>query len=118
MLGAKLPLLHILDGGLSAWERQGLPVTRGRQRWAMERQVRGIAGGIALASAVTGTLVARPRDLIAAGVGSGLLFSAVSNSCAMASVLAKRPYNRSASCDIDAVIGALTVREGAIAATD
>lgn len=118
LLGAELPRLHILDGGLTAWERQGLPVTRGRQRWAMERQVRGIAGGIVLASAMAGTLVARPLGLIAAGVGGGLLFSAVSNSCAMASVLARLPYNRGASCDIDAVLGALTTRTGTTAATN
>ena len=118
LLGAELPRLHILDGGLTAWERQGLPVTRGRQRWAMERQVRGIAGGIVLASAVAGTLVARPLGLIAAGVGGGLLFSGISNSCAMASVLAKLPYNRGASCDIDAVMGALTTRTSTISATD
>lgn len=32
LLGAELLRLHILDGGLTAWERQGLPVTRGQQR--------------------------------------------------------------------------------------
>lgn len=117
LLSADLPRLHILDGGLTAWERQGMPVSRGRQRWAMERQVRGIAGGIVLASALAGTLVARPVSLVAAGVGGGLLFSALSNSCAMASLLSKLPYNRGASCDIDAVLRALTTRAGTAAAT-
>lgn len=117
LLGADLPRLHILDGGLNAWERQGLSVHRGRQRWAMERQVRGIAGGIVLASALAGTLVVRPLGLIAAGVGGGLLFSALSNNCAMATMLAKLPYNRGASCDIDAVMDALTTRAGTTSAS-
>lgn len=84
----------------------------------MERRVRGIAGGGVLTSAVAGALVARPLGLIAAGVGGRLLFSAVSNNCAMASLLAKLPYNRGASCDIDTVQGALTTRTGTTAATD
>jgi len=117
LAGANLPRLHILNGGLTTWERQGLPLTRGRQRWAMERQVRGIAGGIVLVSALAGTLVARPLGLIAAGIGGGLLFSAVSNSCAMATVLAKLPYNRGASCDVDTVLGALTTKAGTTTAT-
>ena len=37
-----------------------------------------------------------PRRLIPAAIGAGLSFSAVSNTCAMASVLAKMPWNRPA----------------------
>lgn len=112
LLRADLPRLHILDGGLTGWERRGLPVNRGRQRWTMERQVRGVAGGIVLASALAGALIARPLSLVAAGVGGGLLFSAFTNSCGMAAVLSRLPYNRGASCDIDAVLEALTTGTG------
>ena len=45
---AELPRLHVLDGGLAAWEARGLPVNRGRQRWSLERQVRGVAGTLVL----------------------------------------------------------------------
>lgn len=99
--------VHILDGGLSAWEAAGLPVNRGRHRWSMERQVRGIAGGLALAGGVAGLVVWRPLGGLAAGIGGGLLVSALTDTCTMARVLAKLPYNRGAGCDVDAVVRAL-----------
>src|SRR5688572_29769964 len=48
----ELPGLHILDGGLSAWEAAGLPLNRGKQRWSLERQVRGVAGSLVLVGAL------------------------------------------------------------------
>lgn len=101
---ADLPRLHVLDGGLAAWEAGGLPTIRGRQRWSMERQVRGVAGGLALTGALGGLLVWRPLAGIAAGIGGGLLVSALTDTCTMAKVLAKLPYNRAATCDVDAVV--------------
>ena len=101
--GANLPGLHVLEGGLSSWEAQGLPLKRGQQRWSMERQVRGVAGGIVLASLI-GSLVFRPLAVVAAGVGGGLLFSAITDTCGMAKLLAKLPYNRGASCDVSQVL--------------
>ena len=44
---------------------------------------------------------------LAAGVGFGLVFSAVSNTCAMGTVLGKLPYNRAAGCDIDTALAEL-----------
>ena len=41
---------------------------------------------------------------LAGGVGFGLLFSALSDTCAMAAVLGKLPYNRGPRCDIDCVL--------------
>jgi len=104
---ADLPRLHVLDGGLAAWEAAALPVNRGQQRWGMERQVRGVAGGVALVSALAGLFYWRPFGAIAAGIGGGLFASAVTDSCTMAKVLAKLPYNRAAACDVGAVVQAL-----------
>ncbi len=98
-----LPRLHVLDGGLTAWEAAGLPVNRGAQRWDMERQVRGIAGGITLAGAVGGLFAWRPLTAISASVGLGLFVSAVTNTCTMARALSKLPYNRGATCNLDHV---------------
>ena len=56
---AQLPRLHILDGGLSAWDAAGLPLNRGRPRWILERQVRGVAGTMVLAGALGGLLLGR-----------------------------------------------------------
>lgn len=108
LLGAAgLPRLHVLDGGLAAWEGAGLPLNRGRQRWNMERQVRGIAGGLSMAGALAGLFLWRPLGGIAAGIGGGLLASALTDSCTMTRFLAKLPYNRGASCDVGAVVRAL-----------
>jgi rhodanese-related sulfurtransferase len=99
-----LPRVHVLDGGLNAWEAAGLPVKRGAQTWDMERQVRGIAGGIALAGALGGLFLWRPLSAISAGIGFGLLGSAVTNTCTMARLLGKLPYNSAVTCDLDQVI--------------
>ena len=99
-----LPGLHILDGGLSAWEAAGLPLSRGRQRWSLERQVRGIAGSLVLVGALGGLLVWPPLGLLATGVGAGLALSAITDTCGMALLLGKLPYNRGAGCDVGAVL--------------
>ena len=103
-----LPRLHVLADGLAGWEAAGLPLNRGRARWGMERQVRGVAGGLVLGGALGGLLLTRAVGLLAVGVGGGLLFSALTDSCAMGQLLGKLPYNRSADHDIGAVLAAIS----------
>ncbi|MGW4792470.1 rhodanese-like domain-containing protein [Nonomuraea sp. NPDC004297] len=92
---AGLSSVSVLDGGLNAWESQGAPVRHGRGTWAMERQVRLVAGGIVLAG-VTGSLVWRPAKWVAGTVGAGLAFSAFTDTCAMAKALSFLPWNSTA----------------------
>src|SRR5688500_3244208 len=106
----QLPRLHILDGGLSAWEAAGLPLNRGRQQWSLERQVRGVAGTLVLAGSLGGLLHWPPLGLIAAAVGTGLTFSAITDTCGMGLLLGKLPYNRGANCDIGTVLHDLASR--------
>lgn len=102
--------LVLLDGGMNAWQQAGAPVRRGEvQRWALERQVRLVAGSIVLASVGASAWFPRTKWL-GAGVGGGLVFAAVSNSCMMASLLSKLPYNRGAACDIDQALTRLGAR--------
>ena len=99
--------LHLLDGGIAAWETAGGDVVRGgTDRWAMDRQVRFVAGSLVLAGMLAGLVSSKAR-LLSAGVASGLVYSAVSNTCAMGDLLAKLPYNRTDRCDIDAVLDEL-----------
>jgi len=106
-----LPGLHVLEGGMLAWEGSGAPVNRGRQTWELERQVRLVAGSLVAASVLGSAAVPRLKWL-AAGVGSGLVFAAVSNTCAMGSLLSKMPWNKQGeSCDMNQVVRALA--EGA-----
>jgi rhodanese-related sulfurtransferase len=96
--------LHLLEGGIAAWEAAGADVVRGTSdKWAMDRQVRLAAGSMALAGVLASVAVPKVK-WVAAGVAGGLVFSAVTNTCAMANLLGKLPYNRSNSCDIVAVL--------------
>jgi hypothetical protein len=98
--------VHILDGGITAWEAKGFAVNRGAQRWDLERQVRLVAGSIVLTS-ILGSIAAPKLKWLAAGVGGGLTFAALSNTCAMGMLLSKLPYNRGASCDAQTVVAQL-----------
>ena len=82
----------VLDGGILGWESHGFGVERGRQRWEIERQVRLVAGSVVLA-AVLGSVAIPTLKWVAAGIGAGLTYAAVSDTCAMGTALAKLPYN-------------------------
>lgn len=99
--------LHVLDGGVVAWEAAELPLVRGPERWPLERQVRLVAGLLVLVGALGGLLVTPWLTLLAVFMGAGLTFSAVTGWCGLAMLLGKLPYNRGASCDIDRVVDAL-----------
>lgn len=98
--------VRILDGGIVAWESAGFAVNRGSQRWDLERQVRLAAGSTVLSSILTSAAVPKLKWL-AAGVGGGLTFAALSNTCAMGMMLSKLPYNRGATCDAQTVVSQL-----------
>jgi rhodanese-related sulfurtransferase len=83
----------VLQGGLTDWERNGFAVQRGVPRWELERQVRLVAGSIVVSS-VLGSVAIPKLKWVAAAIGGGLTFAAVTNSCAMATALSKLPYNR------------------------
>lgn len=104
---AGLPTLHVLDGGMLAWEAAGLPVRRGRPRWDIERQVRLVAGTLVFGS-VLGALAVPGLQWLAAAVGGGLALAALTNSCAMGALLSRLPYNRGTACDLDTIIAQLT----------
>jgi rhodanese-related sulfurtransferase len=91
---AGAPDVRVLEGGIQAWEARGGPVVRGKGRWAMDRQVRFVAGSLTLSSVLASALIPRAK-WIAAAVGMGMFYSAVSNSCAMAAALGRLPYNSS-----------------------
>ncbi|MEV3858947.1 rhodanese-like domain-containing protein [Streptomyces sp. NPDC050095] len=86
-----------LAGGTQAWTAEGLPVDtaahEGRTVWAMDRQVRFAAGSLVLLGLALGRRAPKGR-LVAAGVASGLVYSGLSNTCGMAAVLGRLPFNR------------------------
>jgi rhodanese-related sulfurtransferase len=97
---------RVLEKGIADWDAQGFAVDRGVQRWELERQVRLVAGSIVLSSVVGSIAVPRLKWL-AAAIGAGLTYAAVSNTCAMATALSKLPYNRGATSDAKTVLAQL-----------
>ena len=86
---------YILDGGLEAWKKAGLPVALDRsQPIDIMRQVQIGAGSLVLIGVILGTLVAPGFYAISAFVGAGLLFAGTTGFCGMARLLAFMPWNR------------------------
>ncbi|MFD9407020.1 rhodanese-like domain-containing protein [Streptomyces sp. NPDC059989] len=88
----------ILTGGTTAWAAAGHPLDHPeghlRTVWAMERQVRFTAGSVVLLGLALGFLVHPAFLLLSAGIAAGLVFSALTNTCGMAVVLGRLPFNR------------------------
>ena len=83
-----------VEGGTTACVAEGLPVVHGSKAISLERQVRMTAGSLVLTGALLGLLIHPYWTVLAAAVGAGLLFSGITDSCGMAVVLAKMPWNR------------------------
>jgi rhodanese-related sulfurtransferase len=82
-----------VEGGTLACVGAGLPVVRGRKAVSLERQVRIAAGSLVLLGA--GLSLVHPGFVgIAAFVGAGLVFAGVTDTCGMALLLARMPWNR------------------------
>jgi rhodanese-related sulfurtransferase len=84
---------EVLAGGILDWERTGGELDRGRRVWDLERQVRFAAGSLVLAAVLVSVAVPRAK-WVAGFVGGGLVVAAVSNTCALGTVLAGMPWNR------------------------
>jgi rhodanese-related sulfurtransferase len=100
--------LRLLTGGIGAWQTAGHDVVRRSERWSLERQVRLVAGMLVLLSVLVSVWIPGVR-YVAGFVGAGLTFAALTNTCAMAMVLTKLPYNRGASCDVNAIVRQLSI---------
>jgi rhodanese-related sulfurtransferase len=85
----------ILDGGLEAWKKAGLPVAIDRsQPIDLMRQVQIAAGSLVLIGVVLGALVYPGFYAMSGFVGAGLLFAGVSGFCGMARLLGAMPWNK------------------------
>ena len=88
----------MLEGGIDAWKRAGLPVIEDRkQPIELMRQVQITAGSLVAVGAVLGTLVHPGFHALSAFVGAGLVFAGVSGTCMMARLLALAPWKRRAA---------------------
>ncbi len=110
-----LTSVHVLDGGLVAWEAAAQPIAQiesGLRPWTLERQVRLVAGGIVV-TAIAGSVTWPPARYLAGAVGGGLVVAALTDTCMMGNMLGRLPYNRrgvAASCDMPTVVAELADR--------
>ena len=89
---------RILDGGLDAWAKAGLPVEQNRKApLEINRQVQITAGLLILTGVVLGFAVAPAWSGLSAFVGAGLTFAGLSGRCGMARLLMLAPWNRRAA---------------------
>jgi len=86
-------------GGTTACETAGLPVVRGRKAMSLERQVRIAAGalvfgGVLLAAFADNDTLEAVGLGIAGFVGAGLVFAGVTDTCGMAMLISRMPWNQ------------------------
>ncbi|MFG3343657.1 rhodanese-like domain-containing protein [Streptomyces sp. NPDC048018] len=84
-----------LAGGTRGWSSAGHPLAHPpgpvRSVWAMERQVRFTAGSVVLLGLLLG---------LSASIAGGLVFSALTDTCGLAVVLGRLPWNRRGRGDV------------------
>ena len=100
--------LDVMDGGVTGWVAAGLPVVRTAKKLSLERQVRIVAGALAAVGGLLAAVVNPALGLLATSVGFGLVFAGLTDTFGMAMALTRLPYNRPATCDVDAMVRALS----------
>lgn len=86
---------YILEGGIDAWKRAGLPIAVDRgQPLEIMRQVQIAAGALVLAGVLLSLWVAPAFLALSGFVGAGLMFAGITGWCGMAKLLAVLPWNR------------------------
>ena len=101
LLAAGLANVVSVEGGTAACEAAGVPVIRGRKVMSLERQVRIAAGSlVAIGAALAGFGPEAPVNWQAIGaglagfVGCGLVFAGITDTCGMAMLIARMPWNQ------------------------
>ena len=83
-----------VEGGTMAWDQAGYSVVRGKKAISLERQVRICAGFMSLTGGVLAITVHPYWAGLSAFVGAGLMFAGITDTCGMAMMLARMPWNQ------------------------
>ncbi len=87
--------VFIIQGGLDAWKKAGLPVLiNRRQPLELQRQMQIAAGLFALIGSLLGLFISVWFFAIPAFVGAGLITAGVTGFCGMTRILMRLPRNR------------------------
>jgi rhodanese-related sulfurtransferase len=99
MIAAGVNDVISVEGGTTACDAAGLPVVRGKKAMSLERQVRIAAGSLVAIGAVLAAFGPDPLwRTIGAGlagfVGCGLVFAGITDTCGMAMLIGRMPWNQ------------------------
>jgi rhodanese-related sulfurtransferase len=86
---------YVVEGGLDAWKRAGLPVAEDRrQPLELMRQVQIAAGSLVVLGVALGAMLHPGFFALSGFVGAGLVFAGATGTCGLARVLRMMPWNR------------------------
>lgn len=86
--------IKVMDGGITRWQKERLPVEKGEGGISLERQVRFIAGSLVLLGIILAWLIHWAFIGIPIFVSCSLIFSGLTDNCLMGMLLMKLPYNK------------------------
>ncbi len=94
LMQAGIPNVKLMEGGITRWQKEGLPVIKGAGGMSLERQVRLIAGSLVLSGIILSWLLHWAFIFISIFVCCGLIYSGLTDTCLMGMLLMKLPYNK------------------------
>ncbi len=94
LIQSGMQAVKVMQGGLTRWQKEGLPVIKGEGGMSLERQVRIIAGSLVLSGILLSWFAHWAFILISVFVCCGLIFAGLTDNCLMGMLLMKLPYNK------------------------
>ncbi len=95
LLDAGVKAVWHLQGGIEAWKAAGYETERtANAPISLQRQVQMATGSLVLLGTILGAWVSPWFLLLSGFVGAGLTFAGITDTCGMAMLLAKLPYNQ------------------------
>jgi rhodanese-related sulfurtransferase len=86
---------YVVEGGLDAWRKAGLPVAADRRApIELQRQVQIVAGSLVFLGTLLGLTVSPWFFAVPLFVGGGLTMAGITGFCGMAMLLMRAPWNR------------------------
>ncbi len=86
--------VKVMQGGMTRWQKERLPVIKGEGGISLERQVRLIAGSLVLLGILMSWFLHWAFIFISVFVSCGLIFAGLTDNCLMGMLLMKLPYNK------------------------
>lgn len=94
LIAAGVNVINV-EGGTVACETAGVPVVHGKKAIPLNCQVQIITGATVIAGGVLALLTNNLYWLaLPIAMGAGLVFSGITNTCAMGAILARMPWNQ------------------------